>query len=179
VIFFQTTHSPAGLVSEILLGRYSLPPSKNPSSLLAQHETGLLHECKQILMRTDQHRSDIFNRFILPRCEATVRAIGHRMAYDAAVDAKLDTRIINLYEVAAVKLDSAWYISGAKYPLSSQMAQEDSALEAALPCLDQWLADTGVESYVQVPILTPEHWQAFVDGLPEFESTDISLRARL
>lgn len=140
---------------------------------------GLVNEGKKILAHTNHHRSNIANRFILPRCEAIVRAIGHRMTYDAAVNAKLDSRIIDLYEAAAVKLDSAWYIAGANYALSAQMADEDKALEAALPCLDNWLADTGVERYVQVPILSSENWQAFVDGLPEVESSDSSLRPRL
>jgi acyl-CoA oxidase len=109
------------------------------------------------------------------------------MAYDAAVDAKLDRRITDLYEAAAVKLDSAWYVAGANYTVSKQIADEDRCLEAALPCLDDWLADTGVEKYVQVPILTPGHWQAFVDGLPAgfesnptgFETTENSYWSRL
>ncbi|KAJ7183713.1 hypothetical protein C8R46DRAFT_939809, partial [Mycena filopes] len=152
-------------VSELLSERCILPTSSNPSSLLAQHETGLLGECRAIMERIDRPQKELFNRFILPRCEDVVRAIGHRMAYDAAVEAKLDPRITGLYEAAAVKLDSAWYISGASVSLADQRAMEDDALEAALPCLDQWLADTGVEDYVQVPILTPAHWEAFVAGL--------------
>ncbi|KAF7336121.1 Acyl-CoA dehydrogenase NM domain-like protein [Mycena venus] len=170
------------LTSELLLGRYTLPTSSNPSNLLARHEVGLLSECKKIMERTDHHRGNLVNRFILPRCEAVVRAIGHRMAYDAAVSARLDSRIIALYETAAVKLDSAWYILGAGYPLSAQLADEDKALEDALPCLEQWLADTEVERYAQVPILSPAHWKAFVDGLPEFgsaQSSEDTVEARL
>ena len=87
-----------------------MPAPKRPSSLLAKHEQGLLEENRGLLRQIKNHRSDSFNRLILPKCEVIVRAIGHRMAYDAAMDAGLSPTIIELYAASAIKLDSAWYV---------------------------------------------------------------------
>ncbi|KIK53952.1 hypothetical protein GYMLUDRAFT_178284 [Collybiopsis luxurians FD-317 M1] len=161
------------LISELLLGRYALPPSTNPSSLVSRHEIGLITEFKEILERGGHHRSEYFNRFVLPHCARTVRAIGHRMAYDAAVDNSVDERATALYLAAAMKQDSAWYVLGADMTVSDQETMLDNAIEAALPLLDQWLDETGIEPYAQVPILSPQHWQSFIDDLPEFQDDQI------
>ncbi|KAF5361364.1 hypothetical protein D9757_011349 [Collybiopsis confluens] len=161
------------LASELLLGRYTLPSSTNPSSLLARHEEGLFSEFKRILEQAGHHRSESFNRFVLPHCTRIVRAIGHRMAYDAAIENSLDERASALYLAAAMKQDAAWYILGANMTLADQETVLDSAIEAALPLLDQWLANTGMEPYAQVPVLSPQHWQPFVDELPEFHDDQI------
>ncbi|KIK60064.1 hypothetical protein GYMLUDRAFT_168556 [Collybiopsis luxurians FD-317 M1] len=158
------------LVSELLLGRYSLLPSTNPSSLLARHESGVFSELKDLLKQADHHRGDTFNRFILPQCERMVRAIGHRMAFDAAVSAGLDSRVTDLYLASAMKQDAAWYILGAHLTLTDQYIQEDRAIQAALPYLNEWLEATDVGPYVQNPVLSPQHWQSFVEKLPVHEA---------
>ncbi len=169
----------SGLVSELLIGRYSLPESTHPDSLLARHEKGLLSQGRALLEKMQHHRSDEFNRFILPKCDSIVRAIGHRMAYDAAVDAGLDSTITDLYLVTAVKLDSAWYVEKEKHSCAVQDATEDEAIVAALPRLDDWLDQTGVEAYCQVPILSQSNWDTFVNGLKEHTSPTSQLLAKL
>ncbi|KAF9056772.1 hypothetical protein BDP27DRAFT_1373213 [Rhodocollybia butyracea] len=43
-------------------------------------------------------------------CKPLVDAIGHRMAYDAAVEANLSPDIIALYEIGAIKNDASWFV---------------------------------------------------------------------
>ncbi|KAF7356178.1 hypothetical protein MVEN_00949100 [Mycena venus] len=160
------------LVSELLQERYHVPSSTHPTSLLALHEQGLFAENRAILAKISGHRSADFNNLVLPKSEQIVRAIGHRMAYDAAVDAGLDPRITSLYLATAVKLDSAWYSENADLPRHLQDAQENEAICAALPCLDEWLVKTGVERHSQVPILSESNWATFVEGLQEFGSDE-------
>jgi hypothetical protein len=92
------------------------------------------------------------------------------MAYDAAVDGGLDSRITALYMAAAIKLDSAWYSENLDFRQQDQMAKENEAICAALPCLDDWLNRTGAERYSQVPIPSEGNWKTFVKGLKEFVS---------
>ncbi|PSR72001.1 hypothetical protein PHLCEN_2v12211 [Hermanssonia centrifuga] len=101
------------------------------------------------------------------------------MAYDAAVDAGLDSTITDLYLVTAVKLDSAWYVEREKHSCAVQDATEDEAIVAALPRLDDWLDQTGVEAYCQVPILSQSNWDTFVNGLKEHRSPTSQLLAKL
>ncbi|KAJ7863751.1 acyl-CoA dehydrogenase NM domain-like protein [Mycena olivaceomarginata] len=143
-----------GLVSELLQERYHVPLSTHPTDLLALHEQGLLAENRAILAQISGHRSADFNNLVLPKSEHIVRAIGHRMAYDAAVDAGLDPKITELYLATAVKFDSAWYCENADLPRHVQDARENEAICAALPCLDEWL----------------KNWATFVEGLEEFGS---------
>jgi hypothetical protein len=56
------------------------------------------------------HRSESFIRPILPLCLPLVQAIGHRMAYEAAVAARLDPGPISLFEIGVVKNDASWHV---------------------------------------------------------------------
>ncbi|KAJ6512370.1 acyl-CoA dehydrogenase/oxidase, partial [Mycena vulgaris] len=158
------------LVSELLQERYHVSGSTHPTSLLARHETGLLNENRATLAKMCGHRSAEFNNLVLPKSERIVRAIGHRMAYDAAVDAELDPKITALYLATVVKTDSAWYSEKAEFGRDLQDDLENEAVCAALPCLDEWLVQTGAEHYSQVPIISETEWAAFVEGLQEFDS---------
>ncbi|KAJ7453159.1 hypothetical protein FB451DRAFT_1281868 [Mycena latifolia] len=158
------------LVSELLQERYHVPKSSNRDSLLARHEESLFAENQAILRQVGGHRSADFNNLVLPKSELIVRSIGHRMAYDAAVAAKFDSRITDLYLASAVKLDGGWYAEHTDFTSARQDAAENAAISAALPCLDEWLARTGAERYCQVPILTDANWKFFVDGLREYSS---------
>ena len=63
-----------------------MPETPNPDLILARHEAGLFEEARKIMADLQcEHRSETFNRAILPLCQPLVEAIGHRMAYDAAV----------------------------------------------------------------------------------------------
>lgn len=154
-----------GLASELILGRYSLPAPRHEGDLLTRHERGLLSDCRAILARAGGHRSDTFSRQLLPRATKIVQSIGHRMAYDAAVDAGLDTRITNLYLSSTIRLDEVWYSEHAGLSAARQFEAEDDALRVALPMLDKWLVDTGVEPYVSAPVVSKGRWEEFVGGL--------------
>ncbi|KAJ7312390.1 hypothetical protein DFH08DRAFT_791370 [Mycena albidolilacea] len=157
------------LASELLQERYHVPKSTHPSSLLARHEQGLFAENQQILRQSGGHRSADFNNLVLPKSELIVRAIGHRMAYDAALDANLDKSVTDLYLASAVALDSAWYAEHAGFGGAQQDAAMNKAVTAALPFLDEWLVRTGAEPYSQVPILSDANWKQFTDGLREYK----------
>ncbi|KAJ6478682.1 hypothetical protein DFH09DRAFT_951542, partial [Mycena vulgaris] len=159
------------LVSELLQERYHVPGSTHPTSLLARHETSLLDENRTTLAKMSGHRSAEFNNLVLPQSERIVRAIDHRMPYDAA---ELDPKSIPLYLATVVKTDSAWYSEKAEFRRDLQDDLENETVCAALPCLDEWLVQTGVEHYSQVPIISETEWTAFVEGLQEFDSESLA-----
>ncbi|KAE9387278.1 acyl-CoA dehydrogenase NM domain-like protein [Gymnopus androsaceus JB14] len=160
------------LISEILLGRYCLPASTHPSSPLSLHEKAVLLECQKKLGNMNSHRNQDFNRFILPRCQPIVEAIGHRMTYDAAIDAHLDTTIVNLYMITAMKQDPGWYIENLGFTSSALKDMEYKALSASLPRLQDWMDATGYANvqWLTAPIVTSEKWSQFVDELAVFSS---------
>ena len=133
---------------------------------------------KQLLQSSTDHRGKTFDQYILPMCKSMIRAVGHRMAYDAAVDAHLDPCLLDVYVASVVKLDPGWYVQYGNYNLEAQRAFESEAIEAAHPFLDKWLSRSRVKEYVQgVPIISPQNWDAFVADLPMYET--ISAKARL
>ncbi|KAJ7466237.1 acyl-CoA oxidase [Mycena galericulata] len=154
------------LASELLLGRYSLPESRHPSSPLALHEKAVLAEMKELLKgMNNTHRSEEFNRLILPRSVSLVVAIGHRMAHEAAVDAGVDPLLIDLYRTGAVYQDLAWYVERGIYSRMDAMASEDVALTQAFRNLDKFV-DTGCEPYIHAPIISASAWDNYVAQLP-------------
>ncbi|CAA7262230.1 unnamed protein product [Cyclocybe aegerita] len=154
------------LASELLLGRYSLPPSSDPTSLLAQHEQGLLEEYRGLLKTIGHHRSADFDRLILPECLALVQAIGHRMAYDAAVAKGVEKYILDLYVASCLKLDPSWYVEKLSIPRSQIREMEALAVDAVFPHLEDLLGRLGVEPYITAPIVSDENWAEFVKSIP-------------
>ncbi|KAH8701956.1 acyl-CoA dehydrogenase/oxidase [Talaromyces proteolyticus] len=158
------------LAAELLLGRYEMPEAHDPSSLLAQHEQGLFDECRTAAaqkMSTD-HRSVEFNNAILPRCQSLVEAIGHRMAYEAALAAGIDPDLLALYEAGVIMQDSSWYVQHAGLTREMQFDRESSAMNAVLPRLEQMLDDTDAKEYVDAPILSKDAWNDFENSLDTF-----------
>jgi hypothetical protein len=162
-----------GLAAELLLGKYEMPPAQNPSSLLAMHEQGLFTECRtaaaQITTSSDSHRSVEFNNAILPRCQSLIEAIGHRMAYEAAVAAGIEPDLLALFEAGCILQDSSWYVQHANLTREEVFERESRALSAVLPRLETLLEGTGAEEYVDAPILSQTAWEAFEDSLETFE----------
>ncbi|KZT68683.1 acyl-CoA dehydrogenase NM domain-like protein [Daedalea quercina L-15889] len=157
------------LANELLIGRYSMPAFKHPDCLLSRHEAGLFAECRALLKRAGgNHRHDSVARLMLPLCLPLVQAIGHRMAYEASLDAGVEKPLLDLYEVGVVLQDPAWYSEHAGLPRWSQFEMEDRAITAALPHLEEYLGKTGAESYAVSPILTQESWEKFLNDLPLF-----------
>jgi len=173
------------LATELLLNRYSLPPPRDPTSLLARHEQGLLNECREIMASSSHHRSQLTNTYILPKCQKIVEAIGHRMAYDAAVESVKNGRhvgpngagglipecVIDLFEASIIRLDEGWYIDN--IPGFTRRVIENKEIEAlqgmmevAGDLIDRWrLVESG---YVKAPIRSEETWGNFVKSLEVF-----------
>jgi hypothetical protein len=154
-----------------------MPPAQNPSSLLARHEQGLFTECRTAASQistssADQHRSVEFNNAILPRCQSLIEAIGHRMAYEAAVAAGVDTDLLALFEAGCILQDSSWYVQHAGLSRGEQYEHESKALNAVLPRLESLLEGTGAEEYVDAPILSQTAWDAFEASLEVFEPVE-------
>ncbi|KAJ7888604.1 hypothetical protein B0H14DRAFT_3127223 [Mycena olivaceomarginata] len=139
IFVFQRFLTLLMVASELLQERYHVPKSTHPSSLLARHEQGLFAENQQILHQSGGHRSADFNNLVLPKSELIVRAIGHRMAYDATLDANLDNSVTDLYLTSAMALDPAWYAEHAGFGGAQQDVAMHKAVTAALPFLDEWL----------------------------------------
>lgn len=167
--FLHTLTISQGLASELLIGRYKMPPPTDPASLLARHEAGLFDECRRVVASLGmEHRSEGFNRLVLPLCRPLVEAIGHRMAYEAAVKEKVHPDVLAMYEAGVVKLDSSWYVEHARLDRRAQHEMEDRALTAMLPNIEDLLDATGAEPYCGAPIVSDASWAKFVDGLPHY-----------
>ncbi|KAL0945545.1 hypothetical protein HGRIS_014706 [Hohenbuehelia grisea] len=161
------------LASELVQGRYAMPGTTNPESPLARHEVGLLSQCRKVLDAVGNHRSEMFAHALLPRAMKIIQAIGHRMAYDAAVAAGVEKAMIDLYLWTTVRQDEAWYSENIGMPAEVQFEREDEVLSAALPFLDSWLEGTHVEPYVRAPIVCESGWKKFVDGLALHGEDDV------
>lgn len=153
----------------MLQGRYKVPPPQNSNSLLARHEKSLFEDNHAVLASCTHHRSDEVNRLILPQCQPIIEAMGHRMAYDAAIAAGVSQNLIDLYEVSCMKLDAAWYSEEAGIGRRALADMESNALDAVLPQLGRLVGQMNVEPWVSSKIVSDERWDAFVEGLEVFE----------
>jgi hypothetical protein len=162
------------LATELLIGRYELPPPKYPECLAARHEVGLFKECREELAGKlgGQHRSDAFNRLMLPRCKGLIEAIGQRFFYEAAKDAGLEQVILEIYEAGIVKHNPVWFALHAGMDAPAQAAHEEAAITAAMPHLERYLEWTGGKNYALAPIMTQTHWNAFVQRLPFYRGAE-------
>lgn len=153
-----------------------MPQATDTSCLLAQHEQGLFDECRTAAVKIMgfDHRSVEFNNVILPRCQSLVEAIGHRMAYEAAVAAGVDADLLALYEAGVIMQDSSWYVEHAGLTRGELFDRESRALDAVLPRLEEMLDATGAEEYVDAPILSQEAWDNFESSLEGFRPLSLN-----
>lgn len=112
--------------------------------------------------------SRAFYRSVLPNCQKIVEAIGHRMAYDSAAQHGVPSCLLDLYLYQNVNRDLAWYVEHGYYTRGSIVELGDSALDAAVPCLDDFLMVMDVEGYVAAPIVSNKAWADFEDTLETF-----------
>lgn len=145
-----------------------MPLPADPNSLLARHEAGLLDDLREVIRDLPHHRNDEANRLILPYCQPVMEAIGHRMAYDAAVAAGVRPSLIDLYVANVVKLDAAWYAEHAELGRKAQQEMETRAQDQVLPLLGKLVKDMDVFAYVTAPIISDERWAGFVQDLKVF-----------
>ncbi|TFY55180.1 hypothetical protein EVJ58_g8413 [Rhodofomes roseus] len=159
--------------TELLLRRYAIPDATDPSSLLAKHEAGLLEELRGQLANMKHHRSPDFDRLILPECVNLVQAIGHRMAYDAAVAAGVESGLIDLYVASCIKLDAAWYVEQLGLSRAEQRAMENSAVDAVFPRLQELFERMDVEPYISAPLISDEKWDQYVKSLVTYGDSEV------
>lgn len=155
------------LFSELLQGRYTIPLPNPAEGVLAQHAISLLEENTQLFKSFGTHRSESFNSLILPQSQLAIEAIGHAMAYSAAKAAGLPQTILDVYECAVIRLDSAWYCENGLSRMNQRL-REDSAVSTAMPHLSSYLDDLGIEDYVSAPILSDSAWKEYLAILPAF-----------
>ncbi|KAJ6454137.1 acyl-CoA dehydrogenase NM domain-like protein [Mycena sanguinolenta] len=166
------------LATELLIGRYKLPPPMYPDCFAARYEMGLFEECHEVLSQriNGQHRSDAFNRLVLPRFRTLVEAIGQRFFYEAAKEAGLEQAVLDVYEAGIVKHGSIWFATHEGMDASAQVAHEDAAITAAMPHLERWLQWSGAEDYAFAPIVTQARWDEFNRRLPLYAAQDAGVQ---
>lgn len=138
------------------------------------HEAGLFEELQKQLNSMPSHRSPQFERYNLPSSVSLVTAIGHRMAYDAAVDAKIDPALVDLYQTSCIKTDSAWYVEKLGLSRFAQREMEIRAIDGVFPRLEEFLGQMNLDPYVTAPIISDEKWQQYVSKLPTFSSPTLT-----
>ncbi|KAJ5757328.1 acyl-CoA oxidase [Penicillium nucicola] len=156
------------LATEILIGRYDVPPAKRPNSLLAQHEAGVMAELKAHMTGIQDHRGEEYSKKILPQCRPLVLAIAQRMAYEAAVDACVDPALLELFEADAISVDSAWYTETLGLSRATQFEMDSKALDAVYPRLQTLLDDLDVEPYCTAAMLSPDRWSGIINASQTF-----------
>ncbi|EIN11086.1 hypothetical protein PUNSTDRAFT_64010 [Punctularia strigosozonata HHB-11173 SS5] len=158
------------LATELILGRYALPAPQHPKSLLALHEEGIFAECRAVVTSYG-HRGEEFASLVLHRCESCVQAMGHRMAYDAAIAENVPQVLIDLYVSQAVKSDLAWYVEAGLISRFGLLEMERIALDAVGTHASKWVDDMGMEVYIHAPIICDCRWDSFLQSLPSFPDT--------
>ncbi|CCM05800.1 uncharacterized protein FIBRA_08034 [Fibroporia radiculosa] len=161
------------LATELILQRYTVPSSTHPDGLLARHEAGMLSELRELTKAMQHHRTNEYDRTVLPECLDLVRAIGHRMAYDAAIEAGVDQDLVELYVASCLKEDPAWYVENAKLSRREQKEMEGRAIDAVFPRLHELLALMDVDPYISAPIVSDDAWEKYKDSLRTFCSPSL------
>jgi acyl-CoA oxidase len=116
-----------------------------------------------------RHRGDDVNRLLLPRCLQFVDAIGHRMAWEAAITQGLPEPLIRLYEISAVGTDLAWYVEKRLFSRDDFFRQEDEALSTVYSHLQEYLDAMDIAPYAVAAITSDSSWKKFSDSLKVYE----------
>ncbi|KAG2049697.1 acyl-CoA dehydrogenase NM domain-like protein [Suillus hirtellus] len=164
------------LVADTLAQTYKLPLSTHPDGPLAMHEISLFDEATEIVSSSSDF-TQAFMQYVQPRCQQMVESMGHRMAYDAAVDQGVSQCLVDLYIINAIKTDAAWYVERGMFTRKVIVHMEDAALLAALPRLEELLTAMEVEPYVSSPIISDKCWEEFRKTLPVYSFTQAEVPA--
>lgn len=144
-----------------------MPEGTQKDCLLHRYKTGLMEDGQAIVMRQG-HRSSQFATLMLPRCHTLVKAIGHRMAYDAAVASGVPSPLVDLYVANVVKDNLAWYVEHGILNRDKFFQMEATTISGAALQMEEWVARLGVGAYVTAPIVSDARWEDFVGTLPTF-----------
>jgi hypothetical protein len=93
------------------------------------------------------------------------------MSYDAARAAGVGGPLLDLFEIASVLQDEAWYVEHLGVTRAELRGREARALEAVFPHLEEYLERMGVAPYIVAPIVSDEKWRDFVGTLQTFGET--------
>lgn len=146
-----------------------MPPPRDPNSLIARHEAAVFAEARDRLRDFGgDHRSEQFNRDILPLSLSLIEALGYRMAFEAAREADIDSKLLALYESGVIKEDSAWYAEKGCIGRQAQQEMEAQAVDALLPHLADLVLESGAEPYSNAPIASEKLWDEFISELETF-----------
>ncbi|PPQ88194.1 hypothetical protein CVT25_005159 [Psilocybe cyanescens] len=168
------------LFSELLQGHFELPLPDPSESLLAHHAASILQENHDLFLSLNcEHRSDSFNFLILPQSEKVVEAIGHALAYSAAVKSGLPKPILDVYESAIIRQDPAWYSEQGSLTRMEQRVREDAAISSFMVHLDDFLDQLDVENYVSAPIVSDHAWKSYLEGLTTYSGNAVPSVERL
>lgn len=116
----------------------------------------------------NKHRSEAFNRTILPLCWPLVLAIGYRMALEAAEDIGIDPKLRALYEAGVYKEDAGWFAEKGGISREEGRAMEEQAADAVLPELPRLVEETGVEPYCTAPMTSQALWDGYLGEMETF-----------
>ena len=131
---------------------------------MAQHASSLLAEYTEALSQLGGTRSQGYASIILPQAQPVVEAIGHAIAYSAAVKANLPKPILDVYECSVIRQDPAWY-SEHGIPRAAQRIREDMAISSMIPELPKFLSALEIENYVAAPIISDSRWKTYLAEL--------------
>ncbi|KAL3455375.1 acyl-CoA dehydrogenase/oxidase [Aspergillus heterothallicus] len=161
------------LATELLIGRYTLPPATDPSCPLAQYENGLYTLCRNALASLHgSHCDERYNALILPHALPLIEAIGHRMAYEAARAAGIDSDLLEIYEAGVLFHAPAWYVCKMELEVGRVFERENRAMESVLGRFAGMMEalEKEVGEYVTAPILGEREWEGFVSTFQGFEA---------
>jgi acyl-CoA oxidase len=153
---------------ELLLGRLEAPHTSNSDSLLHRHEQSLMSHLRAILSASG-HRNPETEAILLPQSRGLIEAIGHRMAYDAAVEEGLDQHLIDSYVSHVISVDPSWYSEEAGIPRALQKKMELESATASFRHLESLLERLDVDSYVTAPMVSDERWEAYERSLETYK----------
>jgi acyl-CoA oxidase len=129
---------------------------------------GLFAELRDAMHSMRTHRSDAYNRLVLPRSLELLEAIGARMAFDAAVTKGVHATVLDLFVASIVKRESAWFAEKASLSRATQHNMEADAIDALYPRLPQIVEELDMAPYVSAPILSNDAWRQYVSTLKTF-----------
>lgn len=165
---------------DLALGRIAPPRSNNPKGLLACHEAAVISQFRSYLFRAQgssdgksgSHRKRQVEAAVLPLCIPLIQAIGHRMAYDSAIEASVNPTLVDIYLSSVVLSDPAWYSEAGdpsmRLSRSEQLEMQVAACTKGVARLEEWLDKLEVEPYILAPIVSQEKWDAHERSLETF-----------
>lgn len=168
---------------EIVLGRLTLPPPIDSSATLYIHEQSLLAHFRRLILSSDpspiesqSHRSRSIEATLLPHCQPFIEAVGHRLAYEAALKHNVDRRLVDLF-VASVMQDTGDVAPAEEFGIGLEARKRNKVIGCATVIyeagvMERMLDALNVEAYIKSPMVTKAKWDEYVGGLTIFGASE-------